>query len=322
MDKKRNSKRSYLVWFVFLLTISVVATSILTTMLMNKYYLDASGAINIGPTSSETHQQTDTQPAQDPQNTETQDTTAQNNSGVGPAATKKPYNPSFEASSDGVIWSTYTEVDIFKASYANENGETTVKSADGTKLIAPGTENTFIFKLSNKGDVPIDFTLDIDVFVEPAGIEIPVEARLRRYDGKWISGDSDSWVFPRGLTQAFDKDTLGIDRYFYYTLEWRWPFDTDDTHDTYLGNLSAQDDVTFKILILTNATAAEDPSLAGGINIPDTGDDFSFIIWGSVAICSLVIIIGIIIFILLLKRREDDEEEQNSAVEDTQIEKD
>ena len=48
-EKDKKQKRSLLFWFVFLLMVSVIATSILTVMLMDKYYFDASGAIDISP---------------------------------------------------------------------------------------------------------------------------------------------------------------------------------------------------------------------------------------------------------------------------------
>ena len=48
-ERDKKQKRGLLFWFVFLLTVSVIATSILTVMLMDKYYFDASGAIDISP---------------------------------------------------------------------------------------------------------------------------------------------------------------------------------------------------------------------------------------------------------------------------------
>lgn len=315
MNKKQNSNRKYLFWFVFLLSVSVVATSILTTMLMNKYYFDASGAIDIGPQNPDAKQE---QPI-DSDNAQTSDITTGDGSDIKPSATVKPFNPGFQSSSDGAVWTTNTMVDIFKSSYQNKQGQFSVKSEDGVKIIAPGTSNSFVFKLQNTGDVPLDYAVDIDTFTSD-GYTLPVQARLSRYDGKWVLGDEKHWDSVDNLNEAFDTDTLAAGSYTYYTLDWRWKFDGNDEWDTMLGDVADYNDINLTIQINTSATETMDPRYAGGIKIPDTGDNASLVIWGTVAICSLVIIVGIIIFMILLKRWDDDKED--SAVEDTQSEKD
>lgn len=317
-ERKKKQKRSLLFWFVFLLTVSVIATSILTTMLMDKYYFDASGAIDISPNNplAQQEQQQETEAESEGSGEEIQVNTESGT--VKPAST--PKNPNFEASdAESGVWTTNTKVDIFKSSYTNKQGQMTVKSDDGDKVIAPGTSNSFVFKLQNTGDVSLDYAVDIDTFTSD-GYTLPVQARLSRYDGKWVMGDEKHWDSVDNLNEAFDTDTLAAGSYTYYTLDWRWKFDGNDEWDTMLGDVADYNDINLTIQINTSATETMDPRYAGGIKIPDTGDNASLVIWGTVAICSLVIIVGIIIFMILLKRRDDDEED--SAVEDTQSEKD
>lgn len=316
-EKREKQKRGILFWFVFLLTVSVIATSILTTMLMDKYYFDASGAIDISP-NNPTAQQQQQQPSSDAdgqQNTggETQATVQTTTQGT-------VRKPGFEASDASGVWSTNTKIDIFKSSYTNKQGQLTVKSSDGDKIIAPGTSNSFVFKLANTGNVPLDFELDLDAYVTE-GYELPIKVRLHRYDNTWLLGDKDNWMFIPHLDQSGDKGTMGAGKYFYYTLEWEWPFESDVKYDTALGDAAKfTEDISLTIVINTYAEESDDINAEMGITIPNTGDTSSLVIWGTVAALSLVVIIGILIFIILLKRRDDEDEEENSALEDTQIE--
>ena len=333
-QKQQKQKRGLLFWFVFLLTVSVIATSILTTMLMNKYYFDASGAIDISQNNPNAQQYT---PVTDPQQNNNGGSGSSggngNNGGNGggngggegtgqgtPTAaitTNGGGNPSFEASSDGTIWSTNTKVDIFKSSYINKLEQITAQSHDGDKIIAPGTSNSFVFKLANTGDVPLSFELDIDAYITPEGYHLPVKARMQRYDSKWLLGGDNQWHDVPQLDNVADSGTMGAGKYFYYTLDWEWPFEIDDQYDTYLGNQAVDEDISITIVIKTYATGDVDPNAEAGITIPDTGDSSSLVLWGTMAALSLVACVGIIIFIILLKRRE--EEEENSALEETAI---
>lgn len=208
------------------------------------------------------------------------------------ATTRRPGNPSFEVGDDKTVWSTNTQVEIFKVSYVNGEKVVSVKSADGDKVIAPGTENTYIFKLKNTGDVPLEYTVDIDVKCEPLGIEIPVVARLCRYDGTWIVGDNDSYVSASVLDTANDKESLDAGNYTYYTLDWQWPFEGgNDEFDTLLGNMAVGEDLTFTIVINTTATETDE---GGGITPPQTGDDYNIIILPFLAVASFVMIVVLI----------------------------
>lgn len=320
-EKNKKRKRSLLFWFVFLLTVSVIATSILTVMLMDKYYFDASGAIDISsnnPNAQQVQPETENQANSDTQlNT---DSDAENStSGQTSTSTSQstsellPANPSFEASDAGGVWATVTKVDIFKSSYTNKHGQMTVKSDDGDKVIAPGTSNSFVFKLSNTGDVPLDFELDIDAYITPDGYRLPVKARLSRYDNKWLVGDKDTWVSTPVLDTAYDGGTMAAGKYFYYTLDWEWPFEEDDVYDTATGNLAVTDDISLTIVIKTRAEG--NSTITGsGISLPNTGDTSNIVIWGTVFAVSFVSMI-IIVFFLLIERREKDDEE-NTALGD------
>lgn len=318
MNKKENykkQKRSLLFWFVFLLAVSVIATSVLTTMLMDKYYFDASGAIDISPNNPLAQQEPQEQQQETTDNADEEIQVNNENGIVNPTPT--PRSPGFEASDAGGVWTTNTKVDIFKSGYTNKQGQLTVKSDDGDKVIAPGTSNSFVFKLANTGNVPLDFNLDIDAATTD-GYELPVKVRLYRHDNTWLLGDSSTWMSVPQLNEAGDNATMGAGKYFYYTLEWEWPFESNDSYDTATGNLAVDKDISLTIVIHTSAEESSNLNGGAGISIPNTGDTTSVVIWGTVAVLSLIIVI-IIIFILLLKRREE-EEEENSATEDAQIE--
>ena len=334
MDKKQRKKHSLLFWFVFLLTVSVIATSILTIMLMDKYYFDAADAIDIGLQQEQTYPN---QPS---------DADGQLNTGDGPqqsadaqsghtggtktkveqVATVVEKKFGFRTSDAQGTWVTDTTVDIFKSSYTNANGDIIAQSHNGDKIIAPGTSNDFTFKISNTGEIPLDFVVDIGTIVTE-GHEVPLNIRLQRYDGKWIIGDEDTWVKASEQESVQDTGTISEGRYFYYTLEWQWPFDVDEIHDLQdmqLAEVSVDSDIEMIMEIVTLAKISstyQEEVIYSGITIPNTGDTGSIVIWGTVAVCSLVITLASLVFIILVRRREEEEEEENenSVVEDTQI---
>ena len=83
----------------------------------------------------------------------------------------------FEASDDKTVWTTNTKVEIFRVSYENGEQVVTVNGSNGQKVIAPGTENSYTFKLKNTGTVALDYTLEVDAYFTPADIKIPISGR-------------------------------------------------------------------------------------------------------------------------------------------------
>lgn len=159
-----------------------------------------------------------------------------------------------------VQWETSTSVDLFKTAYANENGEITVVSSDGDKLIAPGTSNTYTFTLKNTGNISLDYTLNLSGVFQIENTYIPIQVRLHR-GGTWLVGDDGTWEDTASLENLAEKGTLGVSRYVSYTLEWRWPFENDeedmriitDMFDTMIGNTAVTQNVDFELNIATEA---------------------------------------------------------------------
>lgn len=313
MNNNYKSKTKWIWLSALLLFVSVAATTIVFTSRVYAFLLDDEGAI---PLIAEDHTDplTDVPQSEDTttSQTESQDDTDITVPDAAPESTAPVTEqsftgnarPGFEVSDDKSVWTNDTEVEIFRVSYENGEKVVTVHSSDGDKLIAPGTENSYTFKLKNTGNVALDYTVDVDAYFTPADLKIPVVARINRYDGKWIVGGREEYADIPTLSAAEDKAVLGAGKYTYYTLDWMWPFESgNDELDTYLGNLATEEDLTFTIVIKTTASANVDPDDNSGITPPQTGDNTQLALWIVIAASSFVVFIILIILQKKEKRR-------------------
>ena len=330
MAKPNNSKTKWIWLSVLILLVCVVATTIAFVSRLDSFLLDDEGAISLitedtsgtdnSTDETEDTQDTDTAATQAP-TTEQEPTNSTNTSGTQetdpatsttPQVTQPPRNPGFEASDDNTVWSTNTQVEIFRISYMNGEQVITVNSDNGDKIIAPGTENSYTFKLKNTGNVALDYTVEVDAYFTPADIEIPITGRLNRYDGKWVVGGKDEYAKVPVLDTAEDNGTLGAGKYTYYTLDWLWPFESgNDELDTMLGNLATEQDLIFTIVIKTTATESDNPYDDSGITPPQTGDNTNLALWITLAVSSFAMMIFLLFFQNKEKRRYDAEADKN-----------
>lgn len=216
------------------------------------------------------------------------------------------------------VWKTHNEVEIFKISY--ENGEEvitaegsepviTVESADGEKVIAPGTDNIYTFRLKNTGNVAMNYSIHLEAYYSDNVEHIPVEVRMKGYYGRYMIGSEEAYAPVMDMNGVKEHATLDPGNYAIYNLEWQWPFEVgDDGYDTYLGNLAAESEepVTLTIVIRTFATAVD------GSDIPETGDDTRL---AALFIVGAAALVGIVVVIILMKKpkREDKEEPHEGA---------
>ena len=213
-------------------------------------------------------------------------------SATAPQTTPFPNDAGFEVSDDHTVWTVDTPVEIFRVSYVNGEQMITVNGDNGKKVIAPGTENSYIFKLKNTGNVALDYTVSVDAYFTPDDIAIPITGRIRRYDGQWIAGDKNAYVGINELDRAEDKATLSAGRYSYYTLDWLWLYESgNDELDTSLGNMAVEEDLICTIVIKTSATANTTPGAGGGIRVPQTGDSSNIQLWLTLFLVSFLALI-------------------------------
>lgn len=319
MAKPKNSKTKWIWLSVLILLVCVAATIIAFLSRLDSFLLDDDGAIALitedtSGTDNITNETEDTQGSgttatqaptteqETTNNSNTADTqTDPSTSVTTPQATQPPRNPGFETSDDQTVWGTNTQVEIFRISYVNGEQVITVKSDNGDKVIAPGTENSYTFKLKNTGNVALDYTVEVDAYFTPADIEIPITGRLNRYDGKWVVGGKDEYVKVPVLDTAEDNGTLGAGKYTYYTLDWLWPFESgNDELDTMLGNLATEQDLVFTLVIKTSATESDNPYDDSGITPPQTGDNTNLALWISLAAGSF----AMMMFLLFYRNKE------------------
>lgn len=217
---------------------------------------------------------------------------------------KSEKQASFQVTDGNAVWGTETQIAIFEIAYEGGEENITVQSSNGDKVIAPGTTQSYTFKVKNTGEVAIDYLVDVDAYVTPSGVALPVDSRLNRYDGEWIVGDHEEYVEIETLDQAEDSGTLGAGKYGYYTLEWVWPFESgDDEYDTLLGNAMAEgENITFTIEIRTVATTSANPNASGGLTSIQTGDDANMPLILAVSAGAVALL-----FLLLVLKKKNDE---------------
>ena len=198
----------------------------------------------------------------------------------------------------------HKEIQVFYAEYGKD-GEITVKSDFGDKVVAPGTENSYNLYVRNVGKVPISYILEaesrITVDVNGQQTEIPIEASFYTPRSSYLLGGEESLDNLGKLDGVKDSSGLSPEHQAKYTLCWSWPFDGDDEFDTLLGNLAAEgEELTVKVAF--NVTAAYNPNAGGGS--PITGGSSNIGLW----VALFVISTFTLIILLFLRKREQDEE--------------
>lgn len=208
-------------------------------------------------------------------------------------------SPGFEARDENTVWSGETDVEIFSIQYDNESGETTVRSKDGTKVLAPGTGSTYEFALENTGKVALDYTLEMEAWFSDAAYPIPVVASVVGHEGEYLLGSAEEMVDVLRLEEVRQSGTVAAGNIMPYALNWEWPFELDDAYDTMLGNLAVEEDLTLTVVIRTTATYSHNPDSPGGIP-PQTGDTAHIELYAIMMVASLA---GVLM-ILLLRNKE------------------
>lgn len=235
------------------------------------------------------------------------------------SSTANQIRPGMQTEDNQVTWEQDTKIEIFKTSYDNESGEVTVLSNNGDKVIAPGTQNTYVFKLKNTGNVALDFKVELSSLLSAVTNEIPIQVRISNFKNEWIVGSDDEYVDVSKVS-AVDYGTVGAGRYIYYTLDWMWPFEGDtDTNiiDTALGDLIVEGHFEFSMALRTESAISTNPDATDGIIAPQMGDANSMVLWITLIGVSLVVMLFLIIF-----RNKDDEEEEQLQMEEKDGESD
>ena len=211
--------------------------------------------------------------------------------------------PGFQAYDENTVWSGETDVEIFSIRYDNESGETTVRSKDGTKVLAPGTGSTYEFALENTGNVALDYTLEMEAWFSDAEYPIPVVASVVSHEGEYLLGGAEEMEDVLRLEEVRQSGTVAAGNIMPYALNWEWPFELDDAYDTMLGNLAVEEDLTLTVVIRTTATYSDNPDNPGGIP-PQTGDTAHIELYAVMMVVSLAGILAI----LLLRNKENEYE--------------
>ena len=214
----------------------------------------------------------------------------------------EPKVESTEISDEDQIWGMDTQIDIFSISYSNEKGEIIVESSGGEKIIAPGMSGNYKFQIKNMGNIAVDTKTIVRAEFRVENLEyttLPILLRLTDYEGNNLS--NNGWVSVDKFEDCVSELTIGKNSYIYYTLDWRWDFESgDDEFDTLLGNLSVDSVVELHINIVSSATQCENYEAEGGLTLnedePRTGGN---LVPAPYIVLNLIILIIIIILISL-----------------------
>lgn len=163
----------------------------------------------------------------------------------------------FEVTDDENVWSTNTTVELFQGSYTNDKGQVTVKSADGSKIVAPGTGGSYTFSLKNASKLDSNYQVWMEADLNLSAVGIPIEFRMSGKDG-WTDG-TGAWLTADELNKAVARKNLYSGKSTEYTLYWRWAYERGtDQVDTAYGNAG----------IKTDTSGTDTP----GTSTPGTGD--------------------------------------------------
>ena len=239
--------------------------------------------------------------------------------------------PSIITYDDNGIWSSKTDIEIFKMEYHND-GYITVQSSNGDKVVAPGTENEYTFHFKNEGNAPGKYNMKLEAIFSQKDWPIPIEARMKNQNGEYILGSKDSWDNSPDLKEIKDSAVLGTNKFATYTFEWRWPFERGDgdeliannEYDTFIADFESlySKEMTLNISTSTELDYGVENSTdkVQGISSPYTGEMRNLAIRSAIV---MLVLVTSIISIIHLERRQIKKIEAlatKTAVNDTERE--
>ncbi len=188
------------------------------------------------------------------------------------------------SSGENILPDGSAEFGLFSDKYDN------VKSDNGDKVVAPGTDDYSIVRLRNDADATVSYVATLYMIKNDE--TIPVSAQLS-CEG---SEHSDKNVLPAGVPESAVvtsvKGQLATGGIADFDTSWLWKFyesDAQDQIDTYLGNLAAEgktENVKIGLYIVVEDGTEEYPPA------PPTGDALGtwFIFAGFTAVVFVVLI--------------------------------
>ena len=209
--------------------------------------------------------------------------------------------PGFQVVDNGTIWSSETDIEIFRVSYQNGECQVTVNSQNGDTVLAPGTSNTYQFVLENTGNVPLAYTMSMEAYFSHTDYPIPISVRLTDLNGEYLLGSEEKAAPVMELNGVSREGTVRVDHLVPYTLQWEWPFSEDDAYDTLLGNMATEEDITLTIVIRTTASYTDSPN-PGDDEPPQTGDTTSIAFLLLLMVGSFA---GMLVLLLPRKKQEE-----------------
>lgn len=221
----------------------------------------------------------------------------------------KKYN--FKVKDSKQIWTTETAIELFKIRYENGSGEVTVCSAGGDKVLAPGTEGSYTFNLKNTGTKTADYKVLVETKIDSKISGMPLQTRMSGVDG-WLLGGKSTWEQADALNGVATTETINAGKSAEYIIYWQWPFEQGtDELDTSLGNLTANQQLTYTVIIHTLASESTAGNRAGNktkeqkkssilSKIVKTGDTSNLLLWSLILVAAAA---GIMI--MLFRRKKE-----------------
>ncbi len=126
------------------------------------------------------------------------------------------------------------EFDLFDTTYDDATSPS-VKSSNDDKVIAPGTQGSFVVKIANQSEVTAEYIIEFSVTTTA---NIPL---------KFSKDGSTNWT--ADITTLNIADTAAVNLAMggkdTYTVYWKWDYEnSNDANDTILGTAGAEIQIT------------------------------------------------------------------------------
>lgn len=136
---------------------------------------------------------------------------------------------------DSISWTQVSTIELFDMNIGPD-----MEDDIGGKIY-PGVEGYYGFEIYNPNTYAVKFDMKIEDAVHTAG-SIPFIYRLIKVtdiEDIYIAGDETTWLSAEDLATIFAE--LDSGERGGYILEWKWPYEGNDEHDTALGTDALSD---------------------------------------------------------------------------------